>query len=56
MLFRVARNQGWKVSDLMESFLVHLLWPAAATSSDLHGAVVVVACFRFYWMVFVSPI
>lgn len=50
MLFCVVEDQG-----SMECFLVHLLWPAAASSSDLHGAVVVVACYRFYRMVVVSP-
>lgn len=55
MLFCGVEDQGWKVSNLMESVLVHLLWPAAASSSDLHGAVVVVACYGFYWMVVVSP-
>lgn len=55
MLFCVAEDQGCKV-QLDGKVLVHHLWPAAATSSDLCGAVVlVVVCVRFYWMVVVSP-
>lgn len=52
----LPKMRSTALKNSIKSFLVNLLWLAAATSSDLLGAVVVeAACFGYYWMIAVSP-